>query len=123
MSALSSTTGLNKKGLGERVRRLGDVKNPVSVVLYISCVENTLVPLLKIMHGYTITLANTIKRAPKHKIGVRLGKVCVAANVPVVEVAEHFGVSRPTIYSWFTGRGTPRQSQEEAIEQYIKKLA
>lgn len=75
------------------------------------------------MHGYTITLANVIKRAPKHKVGVRLGKACIAAEVSVIEVAEHFGVSRPTIYSWFTGRSNPRQNQEEAIEQYIKKLA
>jgi transcriptional regulator with XRE-family HTH domain len=75
------------------------------------------------MHGYTITLASIIKRAPKNKIGVRLGRACVDANVSVIEVAEHFGVSRPTIYSWFTGRANPRMSQEEAIEQYIKKLA
>ena len=75
------------------------------------------------MHGYTITLANTIKRAPRHKLGVRLGKACLAANVPVIKVAEDFGVSRPAVYAWFTGRSEPKWQLEEAIEQYIKKLA
>jgi transcriptional regulator with XRE-family HTH domain len=75
------------------------------------------------MHGYTLLLADTIKRAPRNKLGVRLGRACLAANVSVIEAADHFGVSRPTIYSWFTGRCNPRYSQEDAIEQYIKKLA
>jgi hypothetical protein len=75
------------------------------------------------MHGYTLLLADTIKRAPRNKLGVRLGRACLAANVSVVEVSDYFGVSRPTIYSWFTGRSNPRDRQEKAIEQYIKKLA
>lgn len=75
------------------------------------------------MHGYTLLLADTIKRAPRNKLGVRLGRACLTANVSVVEVSNYFGVSRPTIYSWFTGRSNPRDRQEKAIEQYIKKLA
>jgi len=84
---------------------------------------DALVPLLKIMHGYTLLLADAIKRAPKHKIGVRLGKACLKANVPVVQVAADFGVSRPAVYAWFTGRSEPKWQLEEAIEKYIKTLA
>jgi len=75
------------------------------------------------MHGYTILLADAIRRAPKNKIGVRLAKACLKANVPVVQVAEDFGVSRPAVYAWFTGRSNPKPDLEQAIEQYIKTLA
>ena len=78
---------------------------------------------LKNMHGYTLLLADAIKRAPKHKIGVRLGKACLRANVPVSQVATDFGVSRPAVYAWFTGRSNPKPYLEEAIEKYIKALA
>lgn len=75
------------------------------------------------MHGYTLMLAEAIKRAPKHKLGVRLGKACLRANVPVIQVAKDFGVSRPAVYAWFTGRSVPNLRLEEKIEQYIKRLA
>ena len=68
-------------------------------------------------------LAEAIKRAPRNKLGVRLGKACLAANVPVAKVAKDFGVSRPAVYAWFTGQSSPRWQLEEAIEKYIKKLA
>ena len=75
------------------------------------------------MHGYTLMLADAIKRAPRNKLGVRLGRACLSANVPVAKVAQDFNVSRPAVYAWFTGRSEPKWQLEEAIERYIKKLA
>lgn len=75
------------------------------------------------MIGYTLALVQAVRRAPKHKLGVRLGKACIDANVPISQVAKDFRVTRPTVYAWFTGRSNPNWRQEIAIENYIKKLA
>lgn len=75
------------------------------------------------MIGYTLALVQAVKRAPKHKLGVRLGKACIDANIPISQVARDFRVTRPTVYAWFTGKSNPNWRQEIAIENYIKKLA
>jgi DNA-binding XRE family transcriptional regulator len=75
------------------------------------------------MTGYTLALVLAVKRAPKHKQGVRLARACIKANVPVSQVAKDFRVTRPTVYAWFTGKSNPNWRQEIAIENYIKKLA
>jgi len=75
------------------------------------------------MYGYTLSLIEANKRASRFKLGVKLGRACIAADVPVSDVANHFGVSRQTIYSWFYGRSEPHWRHESAIEQYIEKLA
>ena len=75
------------------------------------------------MTGYTIALVMAVRRAPKHKLGVRLAKACISANVSVSQVARDFKVTRPTVYAWFTGKSNPNWRQEIAIENYIKKLA
>jgi predicted transcriptional regulator len=54
--------------------------------------------------------------------GVRLAKMCIAKDIPVVDVAAKFGVSRVSIYGWFTGNSKPRQKQVELIEEILKKL-
>ena len=75
------------------------------------------------MIGYTLALVLAVKRAPKHKLGVRLGKACIEANIPISQVAADFKVTRPTVYAWFTGKSQPNWRQEVAIEKYIQKLA
>ena len=75
------------------------------------------------MRGYTVALVKANRQAPKHFIGVELGAACIRADVPVSEVARKFGVSRPAVYAWFTGRSNPKPYLEEAIEKYIKALA
>ena len=75
------------------------------------------------MTGYTLALVLAVKRAPKHKQGVRLAKACINANIPISQVAKDFKVTRPTVYAWFTGKSNPNWRQETAIENYIKKLA
>jgi len=81
------------------------------------------VPPIRIMRGYTVALVKANRKAPKHLIGVTLGAECIRADVPVAEVAQHFGVSRQAVYAWFCGRSTPQLALHNAIERYIKELA
>jgi hypothetical protein len=81
------------------------------------------VPPIRIMRGYTVALVKANRKAPKHLIGVALGSECIRADVPVAEVAQHFGVSRQAVYAWFCGSSTPQLALHSAIERYIKELA
>lgn len=58
--------------------------------------------------GYSYDLVKAIQRADANAPGVRLGLVCVEKNIPVTEVAETIGVSRQTVYWWFTGVFYPK---------------
>lgn len=42
-----------------------------------------------------------LARSNSSKLGTRLGKVCVDANLPPLQVAKALNVSRWTIYRWF----------------------
>lgn len=66
--------------------------------------------------GYTFRLVNANKKADGRHPGVKLGRFCIQKDIPVRDVAEHFGVSRVTIYKWFIGEWHPRS-------QHIAKIA
>jgi hypothetical protein len=45
-----------------------------------------------------------LQQADATLLGVRLGRLCVEANLPVVYVAEALSVSRNTVHLWFRGQ-------------------
>lgn len=45
-----------------------------------------------------------LQQADGTLLGVRLGRLCVEANLPVVYVAEALSVSRNTVHLWFRGQ-------------------
>lgn len=69
--------------------------------------------------GYSYTIVKAIQAADPTLPGVRLAQVCVARNISVASVAALLGVSRQTVYSWFTGRFRPRQHEAVRIEDLI----
>jgi transcriptional regulator with XRE-family HTH domain len=74
------------------------------------------------MIGYTQLIIQRNAEADQSKIGVKLGRICIKKNVPVQTVANYFGVSRATIYSWFSGDKDPRYKNMREIDQFIKTL-
>lgn len=53
--------------------------------------------------------------------GVLLAKACVNADLPIIEIAKVFGVSRMTVHSWF--RGSPiRDKNVTKIKRFLKAL-
>lgn len=52
------------------------------------------------------------------RLGVRLAKLCVKANLPAQYVAEVFGVSRMTIHNWFRGKAI-RDKNCTRIENFM----
>lgn len=70
-------------------------------------------------YGYSARLIELNKRANKRLLGVRLGRVCIKHNIPVADVAFRLGVSRQTIYNWFTGASNPQQALVNAAETLL----
>jgi len=74
--------------------------------------------------GYSIRVAEAIQSANDTLLGVRLGLTCLELDVPVTEVAERLGVTRPTVYSWFVGKSDPTDPKvRREVEQYVDALA
>ena len=73
-------------------------------------------------YGYSLRLIERNRQASDKKWGVRLGRVCIERQVPVTTVANEFGVTRQTVYNWFTGISTPADALHTLVNTYIAKL-
>jgi hypothetical protein len=52
---------------------------------------------------YSIKLVEALQAYSGDNMGMNLGSVCIKANLPMTYVARVFGVSRPTMDTWFNG--------------------
>lgn len=75
------------------------------------------------MQGYSLRMAEGIKQADESLLGVQLGRACLARDIPVTEIARHFGVSRQAVYDWFLGASIPREGISVRIREYLAQLA
>lgn len=74
------------------------------------------------MQGYTIRIAEAINNADGNLIGVKLGQLCIKHDVAVSKVARYLGVTRQTVYSWFTGKSQPQASYSDAVARLIREI-
>lgn len=74
-------------------------------------------------YGYSQRVIAANKSASKSLLGVALGRMCISMDVPVTEVASTLGVSRETVYNWFTGEYMPHPSLHVAICDYMTYLS
>ena len=72
--------------------------------------------------GYSLRLRDLNTKADQRKLGVRLGKACIEHNIPVTVVAERMGVTRATVYNWFSGASAPHPSTVTVIESYLASI-
>jgi transcriptional regulator with XRE-family HTH domain len=72
--------------------------------------------------GYASRIVRANLEADMKSPGVKLGRFCIKNEYPVREVAEYFGVSRMTIYKWFTGEWIPRKGHEAKISEMLKRV-
>lgn len=73
--------------------------------------------------GYSRKLIHMNNEASESLIGVRLGRVCINNDVPVIDVANRLGVSRQTVYNWFCGAKSPQDQTIYAIQDYMAELS
>ena len=72
--------------------------------------------------GYSIDLVELIQGQNPERLGVRLALACIKHRVPVQSIAERLGVSRYTVYNWFTCKCEPRGRIHNAIMDILKEL-
>ena len=73
--------------------------------------------------GYTTLMVQAVYDANPFYPGVKLAKICIKLNIPVVDVAEYLNVSRPTVYSWFIGKRDVAPKYAEQVQKLIDKLS
>lgn len=75
------------------------------------------------MAGYSTLTARDIREANQSLLGVKLGMICLDRDIPVTDVAEFFGTSRVTVYSWFRGKTVVSGKHVDKMHKLIAKLA
>tara|TARA_R100000664_G_C2718459_1_gene112716 strand:+ start:22 stop:255 length:234 start_codon:yes stop_codon:yes gene_type:complete len=73
-------------------------------------------------YGYTTRLGSLNKQADGSLLGVKLGRLCIKYEVPVIDVASQLGVSRQTVYNWFMGTHEPKEILTPLIQELIDEL-
>jgi|TARA_R110000868_G_scaffold195986_2_gene441784 hypothetical protein len=73
--------------------------------------------------GYSRKFVEANKTADPFHVGVQLGRVCIERDIPVQDVAEYLGVSRPAVYMWFLGKSLPHPSKREVLWALLARLA
>ena len=74
-------------------------------------------------YGYSARIISLNKKADRANLGVALGRLCIALDIPVVNVSEQIGVSKQTIYNWFMGQYEPKNEVVSRVTAMIRKLS
>jgi transcriptional regulator with XRE-family HTH domain len=73
------------------------------------------------LRGYSLRLYKANQEADSALVGVQLGRYCMSKDIPVIQIAGKFNVSRMTIYQWFTGAAKPSKARAEKIKALLEK--
>ena len=73
------------------------------------------------MLGYSEKILELVKNGDCDQLGVRFAKFCIKHNLSIVTVSKELGVTRMTLYRWFTGSNI-RKENRDAIKQFMKKV-
>lgn len=73
-------------------------------------------------YGYSARIVAKNNYHDESSLGIKLGRVCIALDIPVSKVAETLGVSKQTIYNWFVGAYEPQASCKAAVEALLQDL-
>ena len=71
--------------------------------------------------GYSTLFLRKIAEADPDLPVFQFASVCVSREIPITEIARRFGVTRATVYNWFTGRSEPRAYQHEKMQKLMDR--
>jgi hypothetical protein len=72
--------------------------------------------------GYSTGFIDEVNAADNTKVGVQLALACIMYNISVMEIAEHFDVSRTTVYAWFKGESNVPKKHYDEINKVLREL-
>lgn len=73
------------------------------------------------LRGYSTPFVRALAEGQLSDLVAQFANHCVAREISVSAVAERIGVTRATVYSWFTGRSEPRARHQEKIRQILAR--
>jgi transcriptional regulator with XRE-family HTH domain len=73
--------------------------------------------------GYSRNFIEANRMADPFHVGVQLGRLCIARDIPVQDVADYLKVSRQAIYMWFIGRAQPHPANRKRLFDLLDRLA
>lgn len=73
--------------------------------------------------GYSTLFIQSVEDANPNLIGVKLGKLCIKKEIPVIDIANYFKVSRMSVYSWFRGERHVGDRYLDRMNKLIEKLS
>lgn len=73
------------------------------------------------LRGYSTSFVRAVEESELSDLVAQFAHRCVARGIPVSVVAERVGVTRATVYAWFTGRAEPRAQHQEKIRQILAR--
>jgi hypothetical protein len=71
-----------------------------------------------VARSYSQKFLLSLQEADGNRLGVRLGRLCVEANLPAAYVAKALETSRISVYNWFRGGGI-REDKRKVIEVFM----
>jgi hypothetical protein len=67
---------------------------------------------------YSEEFMRFISTTDSKSLGVALGRACVKANLPLIQVSRYLVVSKVSLFNWFRGRGM-RENMREKVETFL----
>jgi hypothetical protein len=68
--------------------------------------------------SYSDNFLRSLAEGDPNSLGIRLGRLCVDANIPAAYVAVALECSRMTVYSWFRGGGVS-EKKRRVVEAFM----
>tara|TARA_R110000868_G_scaffold125254_3_gene330919 strand:- start:2948 stop:3196 length:249 start_codon:yes stop_codon:yes gene_type:complete len=72
--------------------------------------------------GYDSLFLQKVEDADQLNEVMVLADVCINKGIPMIEIALLFGVTRATVYNWFTGRTVPHPRHLGKMPKVIRRL-
>jgi len=72
--------------------------------------------------GYSPKILKTVKNGDPDSFGVKFAKFCIAKKLSIDFVSKELGVTRMTLYRWFSGCDI-RKKNRDAIKQFMDSFA
>lgn len=73
-------------------------------------------------YGYSARVIKANVFQDDSLLGVKLGRLCIALDIPVSAIAKDAGVSKQTVYNWFMGKCDPHPSLTAKIQELITQI-
>jgi transcriptional regulator with XRE-family HTH domain len=77
--------------------------------------------MTEVTRGYTTLFVRKVEEADQSLPVIQFARLCIDRELPIVSIALRLGVTRATVYNWFTGKATPRARHIEAIRKLSKR--